>query len=160
MLCLPVHHRLTHTNVSQYTRHTSLIFPIHHRLLYCFVFSTPQVQEMTWAEVTGWVGQGGAFLGTKRTLPDKHIEQVCYCCCPCTTIPIIITFIVTTSLLGVFKALLPLLIQSYYFCYCQHYHQYYNSHFPTGCCPPQGVQATLSPRCGWVRGLPRPSSDV
>ncbi|XP_045111791.1 ATP-dependent 6-phosphofructokinase-like isoform X1 [Portunus trituberculatus] len=34
------------------------------------------VQEMTWAEVTGWVGQGGAFLGTKRTLPDKHFEQV------------------------------------------------------------------------------------
>ena len=37
---------------------------------------TPQVQEMTWAEVTGWVGQGGAFLGTKRTLPDKHFDQV------------------------------------------------------------------------------------
>lgn len=34
------------------------------------------VQEMTWAEVTGWVGQGGAFLGTKRTLPAKHFEQV------------------------------------------------------------------------------------
>ncbi|MPC14048.1 ATP-dependent 6-phosphofructokinase [Portunus trituberculatus] len=34
------------------------------------------VQEMTWAEVTGWVGQGGAFLGTKRTLPDKHFEQL------------------------------------------------------------------------------------
>lgn len=34
------------------------------------------VQEMTWAEVTGWVGQGGAFLGTKRTLPAKHFDQV------------------------------------------------------------------------------------
>ncbi|XP_050688296.1 ATP-dependent 6-phosphofructokinase-like isoform X4 [Eriocheir sinensis] len=34
------------------------------------------VQEMTWAEVTGWVGQGGAFLGTKRTLPAKHFEQI------------------------------------------------------------------------------------
>ncbi|KAK4291691.1 hypothetical protein Pmani_013509 [Petrolisthes manimaculis] len=34
------------------------------------------IQEMTWAEVTGWVGQGGAFLGTKRTLPDKYFDQV------------------------------------------------------------------------------------
>lgn len=34
------------------------------------------VQEMKWAEVTGWVGQGGAFLGTKRTLPDKYLDQV------------------------------------------------------------------------------------
>ncbi|XP_042231275.1 ATP-dependent 6-phosphofructokinase-like isoform X4 [Homarus americanus] len=34
------------------------------------------IQEMTWAEVTGWVGQGGAFLGTKRTLPEKHLDQV------------------------------------------------------------------------------------
>ncbi|XP_069954698.1 ATP-dependent 6-phosphofructokinase isoform X6 [Cherax quadricarinatus] len=34
------------------------------------------IQEMTWTEVTGWVGQGGAFLGTKRTLPDKHFDQV------------------------------------------------------------------------------------
>lgn len=33
---------------------------------------------MTWAEVTGWVGQGGAFLGTKRTLPDKYFDQVYY----------------------------------------------------------------------------------
>ena len=35
-----------------------------------------QIKEMSWAEVTGWVGQGGAFLGTKRTLPEKHLEQV------------------------------------------------------------------------------------
>jgi len=34
------------------------------------------VQEMTWSEVTGWVGQGGAFLGTKRTLPDKYLDQI------------------------------------------------------------------------------------
>lgn len=34
------------------------------------------IQEMKWAEVAGWVGQGGAFLGTKRTLPDKYFEQV------------------------------------------------------------------------------------
>lgn len=42
----------------------------------CFLVFV-QVQEMTWAEVTGWVGQGGAFLGTKRTLPDKYFDQVC-----------------------------------------------------------------------------------
>ncbi|KAI5640570.1 phosphofructokinase domain-containing protein [Phthorimaea operculella] len=30
---------------------------------------------MDWSDVTGWVGQGGAFLGTKRTLPgDKKGE--------------------------------------------------------------------------------------
>ncbi|KAK7069806.1 hypothetical protein SK128_026059 [Halocaridina rubra] len=34
------------------------------------------IQEMKWPEVTGWVGQGGAFLGTKRTLPDKYLDQV------------------------------------------------------------------------------------
>jgi len=34
------------------------------------------IQQMTWSEVTGWVGQGGAFLGTKRTLPEKYLEQV------------------------------------------------------------------------------------
>ncbi|XP_076035217.1 ATP-dependent 6-phosphofructokinase isoform X3 [Oratosquilla oratoria] len=34
------------------------------------------IQEMTWSEVTGWVGQGGAFLGTKRTLPEKYLDQV------------------------------------------------------------------------------------
>ena len=35
-----------------------------------------QIQEMKWSDVTGWVGQGGAFLGTKRTLPDKYFDQV------------------------------------------------------------------------------------
>jgi len=34
------------------------------------------IQEMTWSEVTGWVGQGGAFLGTKRTLPEKYLDQI------------------------------------------------------------------------------------
>lgn len=34
------------------------------------------IKEMSWAEVTGWIGQGGAFLGTKRTLPEKNLEQV------------------------------------------------------------------------------------
>jgi len=30
------------------------------------------VHEMKWSDVTGWVGQGGAFLGTKRTLPTPE----------------------------------------------------------------------------------------
>ncbi|GIX95397.1 ATP-dependent 6-phosphofructokinase [Caerostris extrusa] len=34
------------------------------------------IQDMKWSDVTGWVGQGGAFLGTKRTLPDQHMEQI------------------------------------------------------------------------------------
>lgn len=34
------------------------------------------VQTMSWCDVNGWVGQGGAFLGTKRTLPDPYLEQV------------------------------------------------------------------------------------
>lgn len=39
------------------------------------VFSS-QVQIMKWADVTGWVGQGGAFLGTKRTLPNERMPQI------------------------------------------------------------------------------------
>ncbi|KAJ9583739.1 hypothetical protein L9F63_021902, partial [Diploptera punctata] len=34
------------------------------------------VQNMGWADVTGWVAQGGAILGTKRTLPKPRIGQV------------------------------------------------------------------------------------
>ncbi|XP_022238987.1 ATP-dependent 6-phosphofructokinase-like isoform X1 [Limulus polyphemus] len=34
------------------------------------------VQTMGWSDVNGLVGQGGAFLGTKRTLPEPHMEQV------------------------------------------------------------------------------------
>lgn len=34
------------------------------------------IKEMSWSEVTGWVGQGGAFLGTKRTLPEKFLDQI------------------------------------------------------------------------------------
>ncbi|GAB6028388.1 hypothetical protein CHUAL_002554 [Chamberlinius hualienensis] len=34
------------------------------------------LQRMNWSDVTGWVGQGGAFLGTKRTLPEKNFEKV------------------------------------------------------------------------------------
>lgn len=31
---------------------------------------------MKWADVTGWVGQGGAFLGTKRTLPGDRMAEI------------------------------------------------------------------------------------
>lgn len=31
---------------------------------------------MKWADVTGWVAQGGAFLGTKRTLPNERLPQI------------------------------------------------------------------------------------
>lgn len=35
-----------------------------------------QVQVMQWSDVTGWVGQGGAMLGTKRTLPGQRMPQI------------------------------------------------------------------------------------
>jgi 6-phosphofructokinase 1 len=31
---------------------------------------------MDWSDVTGWVGQGGAFLGTKRTLPGDKMPAI------------------------------------------------------------------------------------
>ncbi|KAF4514246.1 UNVERIFIED_CONTAM: hypothetical protein B566_EDAN019536 [Ephemera danica] len=34
------------------------------------------IQSMEWSDVTGWVGQGGAFLGTKRTLPGARMPQI------------------------------------------------------------------------------------
>ncbi|CAH1286317.1 unnamed protein product [Diabrotica balteata] len=34
------------------------------------------VKKMAWADVTGWVGQGGAYLGTKRSLPTNKLDQV------------------------------------------------------------------------------------
>lgn len=35
------------------------------------------IHPTTWSEVSGWVGQGGANLGTRRTLPDKHnLEKI------------------------------------------------------------------------------------
>ncbi|XP_050666337.1 ATP-dependent 6-phosphofructokinase isoform X2 [Leptidea sinapis] len=38
-------------------------------------FISGNIVKMEWSDVTGWVGQGGAFLGTKRTLPgDKKSE--------------------------------------------------------------------------------------
>jgi 6-phosphofructokinase 1 len=34
------------------------------------------ITKMEWADVTGWVGQGGAFLGTKRTLPEGKFKEI------------------------------------------------------------------------------------
>ncbi|XP_023240136.1 ATP-dependent 6-phosphofructokinase-like [Centruroides sculpturatus] len=34
------------------------------------------VRHLQWGDVNGWVGQGGAFLGTKRTLPLPHMDKV------------------------------------------------------------------------------------
>ena len=31
---------------------------------------------MGWSDVTGWVGQGGAFLGIKRTLPEGKYPAI------------------------------------------------------------------------------------
>ena len=30
-----------------------------------------EVEQLQWADVTGWVSEGGALLGTRRTLPEK-----------------------------------------------------------------------------------------
>ncbi|XP_059198960.1 ATP-dependent 6-phosphofructokinase, liver type isoform X1 [Centropristis striata] len=35
-----------------------------------------RVFEMGWHSVAGWTGQGGSLLGTKRTLPNKHMEKI------------------------------------------------------------------------------------
>uniref|UniRef100_A0A3B4XPC6 Phosphofructokinase domain-containing protein n=1 Tax=Seriola lalandi dorsalis TaxID=1841481 RepID=A0A3B4XPC6_SERLL len=32
--------------------------------------------EMEWHTVAGWTGQGGSLLGTKRTLPNPHMEKI------------------------------------------------------------------------------------
>ncbi|KAF2893327.1 hypothetical protein ILUMI_12846 [Ignelater luminosus] len=34
------------------------------------------IKPMGWSDVTGWVGAGGAYIGTKRTLPGNRLEQV------------------------------------------------------------------------------------
>uniref|UniRef100_A0A9J7XRB5 ATP-dependent 6-phosphofructokinase n=1 Tax=Cyprinus carpio carpio TaxID=630221 RepID=A0A9J7XRB5_CYPCA len=40
-------------------------------------FSKGQVmQQIKWGDVGGWTGQGGSLLGTKRTLPAKHIDKI------------------------------------------------------------------------------------
>ncbi|CAL1580890.1 unnamed protein product [Knipowitschia caucasica] len=35
-----------------------------------------QIKEITWGDVGGWTGQGGSLLGTKRTLPGKHLDKI------------------------------------------------------------------------------------
>lgn len=37
---------------------------------------TGNIEEMKWGSVCGWVVQGGALLGTKRTLPEGHYEKI------------------------------------------------------------------------------------
>ncbi|XP_035532855.1 ATP-dependent 6-phosphofructokinase, liver type [Morone saxatilis] len=32
--------------------------------------------QMEWQQCAGWTGQGGSLLGTKRTLPNKHMEKI------------------------------------------------------------------------------------
>ncbi|XP_026061349.1 ATP-dependent 6-phosphofructokinase, platelet type-like isoform X4 [Carassius auratus] len=39
-------------------------------------FSKGQIKEFKWGDVGGWTGQGGSLLGTKRTLPAKHIDKI------------------------------------------------------------------------------------
>uniref|UniRef100_A0AAX7UKQ1 Phosphofructokinase, liver a n=1 Tax=Astatotilapia calliptera TaxID=8154 RepID=A0AAX7UKQ1_ASTCA len=34
------------------------------------------VFEMEWHSVAGWTGQGSSLLGTKRTLPNSHLEKI------------------------------------------------------------------------------------
>ena len=33
-----------------------------------------EVKPIGWADVSGWVAEGGALLGTKRTLPEENYE--------------------------------------------------------------------------------------
>ncbi|XP_028819745.1 ATP-dependent 6-phosphofructokinase, platelet type isoform X9 [Denticeps clupeoides] len=39
-------------------------------------FHKGQIKEIKWADVGGWTGQGGSLLGTKRTLPAKHMGKI------------------------------------------------------------------------------------
>ncbi|XP_013868991.1 ATP-dependent 6-phosphofructokinase, platelet type [Austrofundulus limnaeus] len=39
-------------------------------------FYKGQIKEVKWGDVGGWTGQGGSLLGTKRTLPAKHIDKI------------------------------------------------------------------------------------
>ncbi|XP_047222994.1 ATP-dependent 6-phosphofructokinase, platelet type-like isoform X8 [Girardinichthys multiradiatus] len=39
-------------------------------------FYKGQVKEIKWGDVGGWTGQGGSLLGTKRTLPAKHLDEI------------------------------------------------------------------------------------
>lgn len=35
-----------------------------------------QFQRMMWGDVSGWVGMGGAILGTKRVLPSGKFDKI------------------------------------------------------------------------------------
>ncbi|XP_063997198.1 ATP-dependent 6-phosphofructokinase, muscle type isoform X4 [Pogoniulus pusillus] len=35
-----------------------------------------QVEDISWEKVGSWIGLGGSKLGTKRTLPKKHFEEI------------------------------------------------------------------------------------
>ena len=39
-------------------------------------FTDGEINPMEWSTVSGWVAQGGALLGTKRTLPQNHFEAI------------------------------------------------------------------------------------
>ncbi|XP_051554248.1 ATP-dependent 6-phosphofructokinase, platelet type-like isoform X2 [Myxocyprinus asiaticus] len=39
-------------------------------------FYKGQIKEIKWGDVGGWTGQGGSLLGTKRTLPAKHVDNI------------------------------------------------------------------------------------
>ncbi|KAM9331604.1 ATP-dependent 6-phosphofructokinase, platelet type isoform 1-T1 [Pholidichthys leucotaenia] len=39
-------------------------------------FCKGQIKEIKWGDVGGWTGQGGSLLGTKRTLPAKHVDKI------------------------------------------------------------------------------------
>ncbi|XP_004930181.2 ATP-dependent 6-phosphofructokinase isoform X2 [Bombyx mori] len=39
-------------------------------------FINGNIVQMEWSDVTGWVAQGGAFLGTKRTLPGNRKSDI------------------------------------------------------------------------------------
>ncbi|XP_056149539.1 ATP-dependent 6-phosphofructokinase, platelet type-like [Lampris incognitus] len=39
-------------------------------------FYKGQIKEIKWGDVGGWTGQGGSLLGTKRTLPGKHLGKI------------------------------------------------------------------------------------
>ncbi|XP_034038273.1 ATP-dependent 6-phosphofructokinase, platelet type-like isoform X2 [Thalassophryne amazonica] len=39
-------------------------------------FYKGQIKEMKWGDVGSWTRQGGSLLGTKRTLPARHLDEI------------------------------------------------------------------------------------
>lgn len=37
-----------------------------------------EIKSMKWGDVNGWVSQGGALLGTKRTLPGSKLKEIAH----------------------------------------------------------------------------------